>query len=371
MSKLFVATICFAWIICCLIPAGAASSTISFNYQGKLLGGGGEPVPDGSYTLAAAIFAADTGGTALWSGSYTAQVTGGVFSVIIGPLSTDVLSTAEGRWLQVTINGSTLSPRTKLVSVPYAGVAAVATSVTNSSVTTASIADNTVTSAKIADGTIALADITGTGASANHVIKRNSTNTAWTFAPDINTTYTAGAGLSLASGVFSIADTGVTTAKLDDSSVTSVKIKDLTIGTGDIAGGAVTTAKISSSGAATGKALMYDGSSVVWGNPSAASIVLPYTGDTSSASDAFSVTNTGTGRAGYFEADNTVDSTANALEVKANTTGSALYASTTGIATAVEGYASGTGFAGFFQIEHPSSYASAVQAQTDAHGVAI
>lgn len=605
MVKLIVTVTCFTWIICCLIPAGAAPPAISFNYQGKLLGSGGEPVMDGSYTLAAAIFATDTGGTALWSGNYTAQVTGGVFSSIIGPLSTDVLSTAEGRFLQITINGSTLSPRTKLVSVPYAGVAAVATSVADSSITTAAIAaqavstgkisatgstagqvltssgssvawatpagmtlpflrsmgsdttlfsvtstgdsragefkinggsgdwealmaesnsvseaafkarnnsggpaavfeafsaagiageffgkarmtgfsltstpvngyvltcdasgngtwqqptvvdgsvttakiadsavtsakivdgtialaditgagasanyvikrnsgntawtfaadsdtaytagtglslasgmfsiadvgvttakiaDSAVTSAKIADGAVALADITGTGASANYVIKRNSGNTAWTFAADSDTLYTAGAGLNLAGGIFSIADTGVTSAKIADSAVTSAKIQDLAIGSGDIANGAVTTAKISSTGAATGKALMYDGSSVVWGNPTASNITLPYTGSTSGAADAFSVTTTGMGRAGYFEADNTTDSTANALEVKANTTGSALYASTTGIATAVEGYASGTGAAGIFQIEHSTSYATALQSQTDGHGIAI
>ena len=68
------------------------------------------------------VFAVETGGAALWSGSCAVVVQGGLFTAAIGPLPIDILSGGD-RWLEVTINGSTLSPRIKLQCVPYAAVA--------------------------------------------------------------------------------------------------------------------------------------------------------------------------------------------------------------------------------------------------------
>jgi hypothetical protein len=62
---------------------------------------------------------------------------------------------------------------------------------------------------------------------------------AWAPAADADTTYTAGAGLGLASGAFSIANAGVTTAMLADGAVTGAKLA-LPINVSKASGGGTT-----------------------------------------------------------------------------------------------------------------------------------
>ncbi len=131
------------------------------------------------------------------------------------------------------------------------------------------------------------------------------------------------------------------------------------------------------------------------GGSSGGDLTLPYTGTTESSSSAFSITNTGTGRAGYFKINNSANSnqviyaetngtgrvghfrivnSANDKEaVAASTQGSgpALSGYTTGSGMAVHGRTDGTGEAGHFEITNSSNSQNTVQATTDGAGNAV
>ena len=68
--------------------------------------------------------------------------------------------------------------------------------------------------------------------------------------------------------------------------------------------GAITMAKINSTGASAGQSLMFNGSSVMWGNPKASDLILPFTGSLSTPGNAFSVTNSGNGAGIFGRSDN-------------------------------------------------------------------
>jgi len=109
-----------------LASAAFAGTPSLINYQGKLTTPAGAPVADGSYQMRFSLFAASSGGTALWAEPALANppmsvsVQGGVFTVNLGAvvaIPDSVL--ANDAWLEVNVNGSVL-PRVRLVSAPYA-----------------------------------------------------------------------------------------------------------------------------------------------------------------------------------------------------------------------------------------------------------
>lgn len=97
-----------------------------FNYQGYLNDTGGNGVT-GKKTMSFRIYASESDPvtSALWvSGNVTVRVVNGFFSVTLGeapqnPLSEDIFSDAT-RYLGITVDGSELAQRKRLVSVPYA-----------------------------------------------------------------------------------------------------------------------------------------------------------------------------------------------------------------------------------------------------------
>ncbi len=109
-----------------VVSAAFAGAPSVINYQGKLTTPAGAPVADGSYQMRFSLFAASSGGTALWTEPAAANppmnvsVLGGVFTVNLGSvvaIPDSVL--ANDAWLEVNVNGSLL-PRVRLVSAPYA-----------------------------------------------------------------------------------------------------------------------------------------------------------------------------------------------------------------------------------------------------------
>jgi hypothetical protein len=98
------------------------------NYQGVLTNDQGQPL-DGSYALTFKIYAAATGGAALWTEIHTAvPVDGGLFNVLLGgtPFPAGVFNSAD-RWLGITVGAaSELTPRQRFTSVPWAMRATVA-----------------------------------------------------------------------------------------------------------------------------------------------------------------------------------------------------------------------------------------------------
>ncbi|MBN1423980.1 hypothetical protein JXA88_05420, partial [Candidatus Fermentibacteria bacterium] len=96
------------------------------SYQGKVTDSGGNPVADGSYDMQFRLFNAAAAGDQRWeSGTVSVQVTGGVFSVLLGesPQPLIILHFDEDLWLQVTFDGVVQTPRQRLSSVGYAYMA--------------------------------------------------------------------------------------------------------------------------------------------------------------------------------------------------------------------------------------------------------
>lgn len=107
--------------LCLMAPAGAAVPG-EVSYQGLLLDSGGQPIT-GPVDLDFDLFDVATGGTSVWSESHTAvDVLDGVYDVVLGSTApiTPALVSGGALWLEVTVDGETLSPRQRLLAVPYA-----------------------------------------------------------------------------------------------------------------------------------------------------------------------------------------------------------------------------------------------------------
>lgn len=109
------------------LQAQAASGAPQImNYQGYLADDSGNPVT-GSKTMSFRIYATIDAAqsAALWqSGNVTVQVTNGQFNVNLGESPQTALPatlfTDDSRFLGITVDGSELTARKRLVSVPYA-----------------------------------------------------------------------------------------------------------------------------------------------------------------------------------------------------------------------------------------------------------
>lgn len=70
------------------LPCGAATVPQLVSYEGTLTNAAGQPVADGAYGIVFSIYATATGGTALWTETWSAAnavaVTNGGFSVLLG-----------------------------------------------------------------------------------------------------------------------------------------------------------------------------------------------------------------------------------------------------------------------------------------------
>ena len=94
------------------------------NFQGRLTNSRtGRPVRDDDYSIVFRIYGALTGGTDLWSEAQKVAVSGGLFSVLLGsttPLTADIFA-GEARFLELQVEPDPpVTPRQRLVSVPYA-----------------------------------------------------------------------------------------------------------------------------------------------------------------------------------------------------------------------------------------------------------
>jgi hypothetical protein len=107
-------------------PPSNAEIPQVISYQGKVTDSDGAPIADGAYAMRFTIYDVPTGGTYLWySGVVNAQVTGGIFNVLLGenPQPAIDLPFDDDYWLNVWIDGDTQTPRQPLGSVGYAYMA--------------------------------------------------------------------------------------------------------------------------------------------------------------------------------------------------------------------------------------------------------
>ncbi len=93
------------------------------NYQGRLLDAEGQPIPDGNYEISFTIFDQPTGGISKWSETQlTVTVTEGLFNAVMGsvvPLADSVFS-GQDRFLEISVAGQIILPRTQFTSAGYA-----------------------------------------------------------------------------------------------------------------------------------------------------------------------------------------------------------------------------------------------------------
>lgn len=102
-----------------------APSATLFSYQGQLLNSNGMPITDDAMPISFKLFPVATGGSPCWTENHTGgnavNVEGGRFHVLLGQLIAipDSCLTTNA-YLELIVDGETLSPRELLTSVAYA-----------------------------------------------------------------------------------------------------------------------------------------------------------------------------------------------------------------------------------------------------------
>jgi hypothetical protein len=114
--------IALALTICGVVAAQSQVPNL-LNYQGRLMNASGQPL-DGTFNVKMLIYDSPSGGNMLWSEDhFSVQVTGGLFSVLLGSVNTfppDFFANTS-IYLTVSVNGDPeMSPRQQIVSAAYA-----------------------------------------------------------------------------------------------------------------------------------------------------------------------------------------------------------------------------------------------------------
>jgi len=123
MMKQWLAVSVFSAFVALLTLACAYAQGVTqpFTYQG-FLRQGGAPLNNPSQSMRFRIFDALTGGTMLWdSGALTVNVANGLFTVQLNPPAS--IWTGADRFLEIQVGATTLSPRVRIGSTPYANTA--------------------------------------------------------------------------------------------------------------------------------------------------------------------------------------------------------------------------------------------------------
>jgi hypothetical protein len=168
------------------------------NYQGFITDTLGNPITNPAVSVTFGIWTSSGGGTQLWFETQPISISKGIFSVLLGTITTipdSVFTKNTDRWLELTYAGITLSPRTRIVSVPYAytttnsDTAAYARLLQGKDTTALDARYvnegqvNSIFTPMIIDTAVTMAKIARAGASTNQVIKW--TGAAWQPATDL------------------------------------------------------------------------------------------------------------------------------------------------------------------------------------------
>jgi hypothetical protein len=110
-------------VLLAAVPMASADVPHQMNYQGQLTDEGGTPL-DTIISMTFTIYSDSSGGMVVWTETQTdVEVSGGLFYVILGseiPIP-DTVFADDWRWLGITVGDDPeITPRTKLVTVPYA-----------------------------------------------------------------------------------------------------------------------------------------------------------------------------------------------------------------------------------------------------------
>ena len=304
-----------------LFATASAQIPKTISYQGVLAASDGTLVPNGNHNLTISLYESPSGGSAVYTENHTVAIVNGIFNAIIGSITTLPASVKFDRayYMGVSVDGGAeLTPRTPMTAAPYAMNAL-----------HADVADALSPSA-----TGVVSSING---QSGQIILQGGGGTTISNVGNTFTVSSSGGGggngiqgvqntdgsLTITSpngpvATLSVAAAGITNSKLAADAVTSTNILDGTIATEDLSAGAVTNTKIGSGAATTGQVLSANGSGgTAWTTPN--EFTLPYANTLTNAGDLFSVTNAGTGGAGFFKNTNTA-ATKSALYGEVNIT---------------------------------------------------
>ena len=97
-----------------------ASETVPrrISYQGLITKADGSPTEDGSYEILFKLYSSADGGDPVWSENLEVTVNNGIISTMLGNVNPFTVIPNEA-FLELTVDGSTLSPRQTMTSVFY------------------------------------------------------------------------------------------------------------------------------------------------------------------------------------------------------------------------------------------------------------
>ena len=234
--------------------------------------------PNATIPVKTTLYDAASGGSSVWTEQQNATTDNtGMFSILMGstgtatPTPLSEVNWNRPLWLELEIGGTTISPRTELSTSPYAFGAAEAFGIAAATVVPDDIDANGDTPA---DGEVLAFDATtgtfkwvpmsgGGGGSLNQVVA----------GPGVQVTNGSGPVVTVA-----IANQGITSGMIANGTINTQHIAPGAVASAQIAANAVITQhigpqqvtlpKINSVGASAGQAIMFNGTQLIYGNPS-------------------------------------------------------------------------------------------------------
>ncbi len=149
-----------------LSAAAGAQVPNKIGYQGRLLKADGSPEA-GQHSLSFKIFDLASGGSALWTEDQTVSLSDGYYAVQLGSvtaLSPAVFSGGD-RYLELAVDGTALSPRQAIDSVPFALLANTSTNLSGGTVNATSVTVGGANGTSIGSGGISVGGSTVVNAS--------------------------------------------------------------------------------------------------------------------------------------------------------------------------------------------------------------
>ena len=113
----------------CVLVLGTITASAQIpqkvNYQVMLTDDADQPLTNQTVTMLFTFYDAESGGSALWTETQSPMTNSiGVVSVILGAVNPIDVPFDAPRWLEIQVNGQTLSPRREIVTAPFGGRAA-------------------------------------------------------------------------------------------------------------------------------------------------------------------------------------------------------------------------------------------------------
>ncbi len=126
MISIFRLTMIMILTVACLVlvgfTPGSAEIPRLISYQGRVTTSDGTPVADGNHTVRFDLYLTATSTASQWNETATVITSGGLFTHLLGsvnPMSANRFA-SDSLFLQITYESQVQSPRTRLISVPYA-----------------------------------------------------------------------------------------------------------------------------------------------------------------------------------------------------------------------------------------------------------